>query len=163
MDGFIEFFPAQKQVAQLPVGQPRPNKVLVNFCQLRLQAVRIADGTLNLRPAQQLRSLQSVQASNKRVVLGDGDGIHQAHGGNAPGQFLHVPLLGVPPPWVDFDFADFHLHGNCPQCENTVIMRLSISRSEPSSDSASLRRKVISAEFNALRSRWNHSATLTPP
>ena len=43
VDGFIEFFPAQKQIAQFPVGQASPNKVLVNLGQFRLQAIRIAD------------------------------------------------------------------------------------------------------------------------
>jgi len=92
------------------MGQTSPNKVLVNLGQFRLQAVRIADGTLNFRPAQQLHRLQPMQASNKRVVLGDSDGVHQAHGGDTPGQFLHVSLLGIPPSWIDFDFTDFDLH-----------------------------------------------------
>jgi hypothetical protein len=115
VNGFIEFFPAQKQITQFPVGQPCSNKILVNLCQFRLQAVRIADGTLNLRPAQQLRRLQPMQASDKRVVLSDGDRIHQAHSGDAPGQFFHVPLLGISPPRIDFDFADFHFHADRPQ------------------------------------------------
>ena len=40
-----------------------------------------------------------------------------------------------------------------PQCEKVAMIRLSISRSGPSSDSPSLRRKVISAEFSERRSK----------
>jgi hypothetical protein len=47
-----------------------------------------------------------MQAGDKRVILGDGDWVHQAHGGNTPGQFLHIPLLGVAPSRIDFDSAD---------------------------------------------------------
>ena len=92
-----------------------------------------------------------------------GDGVHQAHGRNALCQFFHGLGFGLPPSRIDFNIADFDTHGIPPQCENAAIIRLSISRSGPSSDSPSLRRNVISAEFSERRSRWNHSATLTPP
>ena len=49
----------------------------------------------------QKMSLTSAPGQFAVVVLGDSDGIHQADSGDTPGEFSHIPLLGIPPPWIE--------------------------------------------------------------
>ena len=73
MEHFINIFPAQKLFAQFLAGQSGADNILVDLRQHRLQAGHADNTALDFRPTQQLRCLQPMQASDKRVILVEGD------------------------------------------------------------------------------------------